>query len=69
MILRWERPIFFPERIVKEAEISTATISRINRSLRYGTDGYSAVLERLGSTPGPYDTDENAGTEAAKEDK
>ncbi len=55
--------------ITEATGLSTATISRINRSLRYGTDGYSAVLERLGSTPGPYDTDENAGTEAAKEDK
>ena len=55
--------------ITEATGLSTATISRINRSLRYGTDGYSAVLERLGSTPGPYDTDEDAGTKAAKEDK
>ncbi|MDO5724754.1 MAG: YerC/YecD family TrpR-related protein [Tissierellia bacterium] len=27
---------------------STATISRINRSLNYGADGYKIVLERLG---------------------
>lgn len=27
---------------------STATISRINRSLNYGADGYSIVLDRLG---------------------
>ena len=27
--------------------LSTATISRINRCLKYGQDGYSAVLERL----------------------
>lgn len=27
---------------------STATISRINRSLNYGADGYKLVLERLG---------------------
>jgi TrpR-related protein YerC/YecD len=26
---------------------STATISRINRFLRYGADGYSLILERL----------------------
>lgn len=26
---------------------STATISRINRSLNYGSDGYKLVLERL----------------------
>lgn len=27
---------------------STATISRINRSLNYGADGYKIVFERLG---------------------
>lgn len=27
--------------------LSTATISRVNRSLRYGNDGYSMVLDRL----------------------
>ncbi|SHJ75708.1 Trp operon repressor family [Clostridium cavendishii DSM 21758] len=26
---------------------STATISRVNRALNYGTDGYNIVLERL----------------------
>lgn len=41
--------------ITEATGLSTATISRINRALRYGTDGYSAVLERLGDTPAPYD--------------
>lgn len=27
--------------------LSTATISRVNRSLRYGNEGYSMVLDRL----------------------
>lgn len=27
--------------------LSTATISRVNRSLRYGNDGYKLVLDRL----------------------
>ena len=27
--------------------LSTATISRVNRSLRYGNDGYTMVLDRL----------------------
>lgn len=27
---------------------STATISRVNRSLTYGNDGYNLVLDRLG---------------------
>ena len=29
---------------------STATISRINKCLLYGADGYKRVLERLGDT-------------------
>jgi TrpR-related protein YerC/YecD len=28
---------------------STATISRINRFLRYGADGYRVILDRLGA--------------------
>lgn len=34
--------------IEKETGASTATISRINRSLNYGVDGYEIVLKRLG---------------------
>ena len=33
--------------IVKETGASTATISRVNRSLNYGSDGYSLTFERL----------------------
>ena len=33
--------------IVSETGASTATISRVNRSLSYGSDGYSAIFERL----------------------
>ena len=29
---------------------STATISRVNRSLNYGNDGYDMVFERIGLT-------------------
>lgn len=29
--------------------LSTATISRVNRCLKYGTDGYTRLLERLES--------------------
>ncbi len=36
------------EQIVKHVEISTATISRINRCIQYGTGGYAKVLNRLG---------------------
>src|SRR5699024_1824597 len=35
------------EQIVKSAEISTATISRINRCIQYGSGGYQAVIERV----------------------
>ena len=33
--------------IVKETGASTATISRVNRSLTYGCDGYATVFSRL----------------------
>ena len=34
--------------IVKETGASTATISRVNRSLQYGSNGYDAVFKRMG---------------------
>lgn len=34
--------------IAEKTGASTATISRVNRSLVYGQDGYGMVLERLG---------------------
>ena len=33
--------------IAEKTGASTATISRVNRSLNYGTDGYDMVFERL----------------------
>ena len=33
--------------IVKVTGASTATISRVNRSLNYGTDGYEKIFERV----------------------
>ena len=33
--------------IVKDTGASTATISRVNRSYHYGSDGYAMVLDRL----------------------
>ena len=33
--------------IEKETNASTATISRVNRSLSYGADGYKLLLQRL----------------------
>lgn len=35
------------EQIVKTVEISTATISRINRCIQYGAGGYRDVIEKL----------------------
>ena len=33
--------------IAHKTGASTATISRVNRSLQYGADGYALVLDRL----------------------
>ena len=33
--------------IVAKTGASTATISRVNRSLNYGSDGYKAIFERV----------------------
>ena len=35
------------DQIVKTVEISTATISRINRCIQYGSGGYRNVIEQL----------------------
>lgn len=36
--------------IAEKTGASTATISRVNRSLNYGNDGYDMIFERLGKT-------------------
>ena len=36
--------------ISEKTGASTATISRINKCLNYGADGYKMILERLGCT-------------------
>lgn len=36
--------------IAEKTGASTATISRVNRSLNYGNDGYDMVFERLKNT-------------------
>lgn len=38
--------------IVKETGASTATISRVNRCLSYGTDGYKLAIERMRKNAG-----------------
>lgn len=45
--------------IVEETGASTATISRVNRSLIYGCDGYKLVFERM----------DNKDNEESKEDE
>lgn len=36
--------------IVNETGASTATISRVNRALEYGCDGYKKILKKLGQS-------------------
>lgn len=36
--------------IAEKTGASTATISRVNRSLNYGSDGYDLVFERMNKT-------------------
>lgn len=35
------------QEIAKETGASTATISRVNRALMYGVDGYNRILDKL----------------------
>ncbi len=39
-------------KILEKTGASSATISRVNRSLNYGSDGYRSVLERLDAEEG-----------------
>ena len=39
--------------ILEKTGASSATISRVNRSLQYGADGYATVFERLGAAGKP----------------
>ena len=41
------------EQIVKAVEISTATISRINRCIQYGSGGYRETIEKVRGTRNP----------------
>jgi TrpR-related protein YerC/YecD len=38
------------ENIVKEAKLSTTTISRINRCVQYGSGGYKNAIEKTKNT-------------------
>ncbi|MCC8123017.1 MAG: YerC/YecD family TrpR-related protein [Oscillospiraceae bacterium] len=44
-LLLWDGMIY--NDILEKTGASSATISRVNRSLRYGADGYQVVLPRL----------------------
>ena len=48
--------------IVAQTGASTATISRVNRSLIYGSDGYSVIFERM-------EAKEKAAAEAAEKEE
>ena len=49
------------DQIVKAVEISTATISRINRCIQYGSGGYRATLKRC-AAPRIHKSRSNTGT-------
>ena len=49
--------------ILERTGASSATISRVNRSLQYGADGYAVAFERL-KAAGKFGIDEPAGTDA-----
>lgn len=46
-VARMLRSHYVYSDIVSKTGASTATISRVNRCLNYGSDGYGKILERL----------------------
>lgn len=44
-VLLWKKETY--QKIAEQTGASSATISRVNRALTYGADGYSRVLERM----------------------
>lgn len=49
--------------IADKTGASTATISRVNRSLNYGNDGYELVFERMSGKDGMNEKNETVETE------
>ena len=49
--------------IAEKSGASTATISRVNRSLNYGNDGYELVFERMSGKDGMNEKNETVETE------
>ena len=45
--------------IAERTGASTATISRVNRSLNYGNDGYDMVFQRIPALPGTASDSDN----------
>jgi TrpR-related protein YerC/YecD len=39
------------QKIQQVTGASSTTVSRVNRSLNYGADGYRTVIDRIGPTP------------------
>lgn len=56
-----EQGLIYSE-ILEKTGASSATISRVNRSLQYGTNGYAVAFERLGIYENPQA--ENEGEES-----
>ena len=52
--------------ILERTGASSATISRVNRSLQYGADGYEVAFERL-RRAGKFDQADKGGAEAKEE--
>lgn len=52
--------------IAEKTGASTATISRVNRSLSYGNDGYDMVFDRIGLM-NPVEHDETENPDGAEE--
>ena len=46
----WDHRVY--SDIVQATGASTATISRVNRSLNYGVDGYEVIFRRLDQADG-----------------
>ncbi|MBQ7459843.1 MAG: TrpR-like protein [Oscillospiraceae bacterium] len=49
--VRLEKGMIYND-ILEETGASSATISRVNRSLRYGSGGYAVVFDRMGKKEG-----------------
>ena len=49
--------------IMERTGLSTATISRVNRCLKFGSDGYAVVLERLNAAGADPFTEEDGKNE------